>query len=141
VLDARGLPQIERRTDFDHGGLSVVRSRPWNSLVVALVRLSPGSPRAPVGGPRTSLQTVKGLPGFGASPLRRCMIEVETLVPVGLTVGDTLRLVHDLAGRNMGVRTLAGPARLPSPVHPGVSPRCRWFGTRPRRLARLSPAP
>lgn len=36
------------------------------------------------------------------------VILVETLVPLGLTVGDTLRLVRDLAPRDIGVRILAG---------------------------------
>jgi DNA invertase Pin-like site-specific DNA recombinase len=39
---------------------------------------------------------------------------VHTLDRLGRTVRDTLNLIHDLAGRGVGVRNLADPIRVDS---------------------------
>jgi DNA invertase Pin-like site-specific DNA recombinase len=42
------------------------------------------------------------------------LIVVHTLERLGRTVRDTLNLIHDLAGRGVGVRNLADPIRVDS---------------------------
>ena len=61
---------------------------------------------------------------FGTLDRQGDVIVVHTLDRLGRTVRDTLNLIHDLAGRGVGVRNLADPIRVDS-ANP-EDPMSRW---------------